>query len=124
MLALKIMYSVNILVTGWVGINSLFFPKFAHRTLFSDGFEYSRAIRLVGALWLAIFVLSVLGLFFPYKMSLVLLFQLIYKLAWLLFAALPGLIRSRPFPKSMAIVFILYLLALPFIIPWSYIFMQ
>ena len=76
MTAIKFMYLANIVVAGWISITSLFFPKAAQRSIFTDAFEYSEALRLVGALWFAIFALSVLGLFFPKQMSLVLVFQL------------------------------------------------
>jgi hypothetical protein len=91
-------------------------------TVFEGNFVYSEAIRLVGALWFAIFLLSILGLFYPEKMSLVLLFQLIYKGSWLLFAALPALQNHQPYPKGMAITFIIWVVILPFVIPWKTIF--
>ena len=87
---LYLVYAANVLVAGWISISALFYPKRAHRTVFEQQFAYSEAIRLVGALWWAIFMLSILGLFFPYQMSLVLLFQLIYKGSWLLVAAYPA----------------------------------
>jgi hypothetical protein len=122
MLVMKLVYIANILVAGWISISSLFFPKTAHVTVFEQNFVYSEAFRLVGALWLAIFVLSILGLFFPEKMSLVLLFQLIYKSAWLIFAALPALLHQQPYPKGMAVVFLIWVIVLPFVIPWKTIF--
>lgn len=64
MTVLKIVYIANIVVAGWISITSLFFPKTAQLTVFSNDFAYSEAIRLVGALWGAIFLLSVLALFF------------------------------------------------------------
>lgn len=66
-LAMQLIYIANILVAGWISIISLFFPRKAQTTVFSDSFAYSEAIRLVDALWGAFFVLSVLGLFFPDK---------------------------------------------------------
>ena len=119
---LKIIYLANIVVAGWISITSLFYPKTAQTTIFSNDFVYSEAIRLVGALWGAIFILSILGLFFPEKMSLVLLFQLIYKSSWLIFAALPAMLQNQPYPKGMAIFFIVWVLVLPFAIPWGEIF--
>jgi len=79
MIAIKLMYIANIIVAGWISITSLFFPKTAVQTVFTNAFQYSEAIRLVGALWFAIFVLSIIGLFYPKQMSLVFVFQLIYK---------------------------------------------
>jgi hypothetical protein len=122
MIALKIVYFANIIVAGWISISSLFYPKTAQTTVFEQNFAYSEAIRLVGALWFAIFILSVLGLFYPEKMSLVLLFQLIYKSSWLIFAALPAMMNNQPYPKGMAIFFIVWVVVLPFVIPWKTIF--
>ncbi len=119
---IKVIYLANIMVAGWISITSLFYPKTAQATVFSNDFAYSEAIRLVGALWWAIFILSILGLFFPQRMSLILLFQLIYKSSWLLFAALPALLQKQPFPKGMAVFFIIWVLILPFAIPWNELF--
>lgn len=122
MIGLKVIYLANILVAGWISISSLFFPKVAAQTVFSGAFTYSEAFRLVGALWGAIFILSILGLFLPQKMALVLLFQLIYKGSWLIFAALPAYLQQEPFPRGMASFFILWVLVLPFVIPWKALF--
>ena len=122
MIPIKLIYLANVLVAGWISITSLFYPKLAQQTVFTNAFAYSEAIRLVGALWGAIFILSLLGLFFPQKMSLVLFFQLIYKSSWLLFAALPAIINKAPYPKSMALFFLVWVLVLPFAIPWKQLF--
>lgn len=119
---MKLMYLANILVAGWISISSLFFPKTAQTTVFSNAFDYSEAIRLVGALWFAIFILSVLGLFFPQKMQLVFVFQLIYKSSWLLFAALPARLNHQPYPKGMALTFVVWVVILPFVIDWKWVF--
>ncbi|MEM1137840.1 MAG: hypothetical protein AAGI07_18540 [Bacteroidota bacterium] len=124
MILIRIVYLANIVVAGWISITSLFFPKTAQITVFTNAFAYSEAIRLVGALWCAIFILSILGLFFPQKMSLVLLFQLIYKSSWLLFAALPASMNASPYPRGMAIFFVIWVLILPFVIPWKYLFVE
>ncbi len=116
---LKIVYIANILVAGWISISCLFFPKTALLTVFENSVAYSETIRLVGALWFAIFILSILGLFFPKPMSLVLLFQLIYKSSWLLFVALPAFINNQVFPKSMSVFFVIWVVVLPFAIPWK-----
>lgn len=121
---LKLIYLANILVAGWISLTSLFAPKTALSTVFTNSFAYSESIRLVGALWLAIFLLSILGLFFPQKMSLILLFQLIYKSAWLLVVALPAQLNSQPYPKGMALFFVVWVVVLPFIVPWSMLFLE
>jgi hypothetical protein len=121
---MKFIYIANIVVAGWISISSLFFPRMAHRTVFQGAFAYSESIRLVGALWGAIFLLSVLGLFLPRQMSLVLLFQLIYKSSWLLFVALPAIVNNQPYPKGMAMFFVVWVLILPCVIPWQTLFGQ
>lgn len=120
--SMVLMYCANIVVAGWIGISSLFCPRTAEQTIFTGAFEYSEAIRLVGALWLAIFILSGLGIFFPYQMSLVFVFQLIYKSMWLLFVAVPAIRNSKPYPKAMSMFFLFWVLILPFVIPWSRLF--
>ena len=122
MIALKMMYVANILLAGWISISSLFFPARAALTVFENNFAYSEAIRLVGALWWGIFLLSILGLFFPKQMSLILLFQLIYKGSWLIVAAVPAIINQQPYPKGMAVCFLIWVVILPFVIPWRTLF--
>ena len=122
MMLLQIAYIANILVAGWISITSLFFPKRAITTIFQNTVVYSETIRLVGCLWGGIFILSILGLFYPKKMALVLLFQIIYKGSWLLFVALPALLQKNPFPSAMAAFFLIWCLVLPFVIPWKFIF--
>ena len=121
-MGIKIIYLANILVAGWISITSLFYPRTAQLTIFSNAFDYSESIRLVGALWAAIFILSVLGLFFPEKMSLVLLFQLVYKSTWLVFVALPAIFHRQAYPKGMAFFFLIWVAVLPFVIPWVKLF--
>ena len=122
MISLKLVYVANIIVAGWISISSLFYPKTAQLSVFENQFIYSEAFRLVGALWFAIFLLSILGLFFPQKMSLVLVLQLIYKLSWLVFAALSAMMNTQPYPKGMATFFVIWVVVLPFVIPWKNIF--
>ncbi|MDX2283953.1 MAG: hypothetical protein NW241_07305 [Bacteroidia bacterium] len=115
---MKLIYAANVIVAGWISITSLFFPRTAQATVFGGSVAYSEVIRLAGALWGAIFLLSVLGLIWPRQMSLVLLMQLIYKTAWLLAAALPALLRQEPYPRAMALFFLAWVLVLPFAAPW------
>ena len=117
-----VVYLANILVAGWISWTCLFFPEKAVQTVFTNHLVYSEVIRLVGALWGGIFVLSCIGLFLPYRMSLILLFQLIYKGTWLMFVAVPAMLQAQPYPKSMAIFFFVWVLVLPFVIPWKHIF--
>jgi hypothetical protein len=119
MIALKIIYIANIIVAGWISITSIFSPKTAAVTVFQNAYQPTELIRLVGCLWLAIAVLSILGLWRPISFSPVLLVQLIYKGTWLLVVALPAIRKAQHYPKGMAMFFLIWVLVLPFLIPWS-----
>lgn len=121
-LALRLMYFANVLLAGWISITCLFSPRIAASSVFTNAFAYSESFRLVGALWGGIFLLSIVGLFLPRQMSLILLFQLIYKASWLIFAALPAIRQGLDYPKGMANCFVIWVVLLPFVIPWREIF--
>jgi hypothetical protein len=119
MVAFTIIYILNILVAGSIAISAIFTPQKAKTSVFQDAYPTSELIRLVGALWLGIAVISVLGLWKPIIFSPILLLQLIYKGTWLLVVALPAYQQKKPFPKGMATFFIIWVVVLPFIIPWN-----
>lgn len=119
MVAIKLVYMANIIVAGYIGITSLFFPKFSSETIFQNAYQPTDIIRLVGSLWLAIAILSVLGLCRPLMFSAVLLLQLMYKGSWLLIVAIPAIKNNQIYPSGMAIFFLVWVLVLPFVIPWT-----
>lgn len=119
MLYIKLIYIANIIVAGWIGVSSLFYPKTAAVSIFQNTYPSSDLIRLVGCLWLAIAILSFCGLWKPITFSPVLLLQLIYKGSWLLIVAIPALRNGVSFPSGMAVFFLIWCLVLPFVIPWS-----
>lgn len=104
---------------GGISITSLFNPNKAAITVFQNAYQPTDAIRLVGCLWLAIAVLSVLGLWRPISFSPILLVQLIYKSTWLLVVALPAIRFNQPYPIGMALFFLIWVLILPFVMPWA-----
>ncbi|WP_046757102.1 hypothetical protein [Kordia jejudonensis] len=119
MIGLYLIYILNIIVAGQIAIASIFSPKKAAITIFQNAYPKTEIIRLVGCLWLSISIISALGLWKPITFSIILLVQLIYKGTWLLFVALPAYRKKEAFPKTMAIFFIVWVILLPFIIPWS-----
>jgi hypothetical protein len=119
MIALKIIYFANIIVAGWISIMSIFYPKTAATTIFENAYQTTDVIRLVGCLWLSIAILSILGLWRPISFSPILLVQLIYKGAWLLIVALPAIRNNQNYPSGMALFFLIWVVILPFIIPWN-----
>jgi hypothetical protein len=119
MTPLKLVYIANIIVAGYIGITSLFFPNTSAVTIFQNSYQTTDIIRLVGSLWIAIAFLSVLGLWQPITFSPVLLLQLIYKSSWLLVVAVPAIRNNQTYPSGMAIFFLVWVLVLPFVIPWT-----
>lgn len=116
---MKIIYIANIIVAGWISVSSLLFPRYAAATVFSGAYPPSEIVRLVGCLWLAIAVLSLLGLWKPIVFSPILLVQLIYKGTWLMVVAIPAIHHHQKYPKGMAIFFLIWVFVLPFFIPWK-----
>lgn len=119
MVTLKIVYIANIIVAGWISITSITSPKKAAETVFQSSYPPTELIKLVGCLWLAIAILSILGLWKPIAFSPILLVQLIYKGTWLLFVALPAIKNGQPYPTGMALFFLVWVFVLPFLIPWA-----
>jgi len=119
MIGLKIIYILNIIVAGQIAISAISNPENAALTTFGNAYEPTDIIKLVGCLWLGIAILSILGLFKPIMFSPVLLVQLIYKGTWLLIVALPAIRNAEPYPKAMAGFFLVWVIVLPFLIPWK-----
>jgi hypothetical protein len=120
---MRLMYSANIVVAGYVGLSSLFAPFFAEKYVFASTKEMiaGPTMQLVGCLWTAIAVLSAVGLVFPALMFPVFLLQEIYKSLWLVVVVLPKLLRGKgdEIPVGMSAFFLVWVLVLPFIIPWA-----
>ncbi len=118
MIALKIIYFANIIVAGWISITSIFNPSKSALTVFQKSYPPTEVIRLVGCLWLSIAVISILGIWKPISFSPILIVQLIYKGTWLIVVALPAIINKQSYPSGMAMFFLIWVMVLPFIIPW------
>lgn len=119
MIALRVLYILNILVAGQIAFSSMFQPEKAAATIFAGAYENTDVIRLVGCLWLSIAVISVLGLWKPVTFSPILLVQFIYKGTWLLLVAFPAHKAAMNYPKGMAGFFVVWVIVIPFIIPWK-----
>lgn len=110
---------MNVFVAGQIAFSALLNPQNSAITTFGNAYEPTEIIRLVGCFWLAIAVVSVLGLWKPITFAPVLLIQLIYKGTWLLIVALPAFRSGAAYPKIMAMFFIVWVCVLPFLIPWK-----
>ena len=121
-IALRIVYLANVFVAGQIGWSALFTPDRAAVTVFQNTVAPSEGLRVVGALWLAIAVLSACGLFAPRAFAAVLLLQLIYKGSWLLAAGVPALRAGEAYPRGMFWFFVVWVAVLPWVIPWRVFF--
>ncbi|MGD9713831.1 MAG: hypothetical protein AB7V46_17480 [Thermomicrobiales bacterium] len=85
----------------------------------SEGFR-----TILGSLWTAILIGSVLGLFWPVPMSPLLLIQVIYKTLWLLVFVLPRLLGGRKgeVPWGIALTFLVIVVSYPWVIPCGQLF--
>jgi hypothetical protein len=117
---LQLPYILNILILVPIAVPTLL-------GLFDTAqgaFEESAGWRvLVGSLWTAILVGSILGLFAPVTYAPLLLMQVIYKSLWLAIYAAPRIAagRSDAVPPGIAVSFVVIVLTYPFVIPWSHL---
>ncbi len=118
-------YIFNILVLIPVCLTTLLGRAAGGRRVFQDKFQESAGIRtILGSLWTAILIGSVIGLFHPVSMSPLLLIQIIYKSLWLLVFVLPLLVRGQgnAVPWGVAGTFLFVVLTYPWVIPWGRLF--
>ncbi len=122
MTLLRLVYAANVIVAGAVGLTSLLAPVTAARTVWQQSaMPNDAAIRVTGALWTAIAILSVAGIRWPVAMAPVLVLQLVYKGLWLAIVAVPAIMArdGRPVPSGIATFFLIWILLLPLVIPFS-----
>ena len=115
-------YVFNILVLVPVGPTTLLGGAAGCRLVFEGKFADSPGIRtILGSLWTAILIGSVLGLFAPASMAPLLMIQVIYKATWLAVFVAPHLAGGRgvEVPWGVAGIFVVIVLAYPWVIPWA-----
>ena len=113
-------YVANVVILVPIALPTVFrlFPTDQSRFTESEGWRI-----LVGALWSAILLLSIFGLFQPLRSSPVLVLQVIYKSIWLAVYVAPRLLRgeTESIPWGITVSFAAIVLIWPFLIPWSYL---
>ncbi len=84
----------------------------------------SDAFALVGSLWLGVVFLSIIGLYRPILVSPIMVLQLFYKTIWLIatFARASAANDWSGVPVQLSLIFLVYVVGLPFAIPWRHIF--
>ena len=118
-------YIFNIIVLVPVGLLTLFSGERGGHLACQGKFPESEGFRtILGSLWTAILLGSILGLFYPVPMSPLLLIQVIYKTLWLLVFVTPRLLEGRisEVPSGIALVFLVIVVSYPWVFPWGQLF--
>jgi len=119
---MRFMYLYTIVVAGAIGLGIIIMPELMKAVLRWPG-DQPIAMGIVGSVYVAFGVLSVLGLRDPLKFAPVLLLQLCYKSVWFVAVVLPLLLRGR-FPDYgllTAAVFATFIVGDLVAIPFPYL---
>ena len=125
MTPLLLPYIFNIFVLIPIGLLTLLGGEKGGQLACQGKFPESEGFRtILGSLWTAILIGSVLGLLFPITMSALLLIQVIYKTLWLMVYAMPRILkqRSNEIPWGIALTFLVIVVSYPWVIPWGQLF--
>ncbi len=120
---LKGMYIYTIVGAGMFGLGMLFFPEMI-RSAFRWPVNEPIAFGVIGSVYAAFGLLSILGLRSPLKFAPLLLLQLCYKSIWFIGVLVPLLVSAH-FPAygiTMVIIFITYIIGDLIAIPFSHVF--
>ena len=122
-LKLKIMYIYTIIAVGGFGLWVLIAPD-SLITILSMPNQDKVTLGISGAVWLTFAILSILGLFNPHKYIPVLLFQMLYKLIWILAVFIPNVItRGAEFYTIFTmIIFLTFIIGDILVIPFKDVF--
>ena len=117
---LKLMYIYTIITTIVFGLSILVMPGLWF-SLTDLTLQNQYIFGIVGSVWLAFGISSILGLRNPMKFIAVLVLQLIYKVVWIFLVFLPQFIISGPSIISfiLLITFLTFIIPDIFIIPWK-----
>jgi hypothetical protein len=120
---LKVMYMYTLVVSGGMGLGMILFPDTLQSIL---RFPPQDPVMLgaCGSIFLALGLISLMGLRSPLKFAPVLLLELVYKPIWLVSVALPLFLEGR-FPfyvVTMSAVFITFIVGDLIAIPFSHLF--
>src|SRR4030043_904647 len=120
---LKFMYIFTIVVAGGFGLGVIFFPS-GIASMYRIPKQDPILFGIVGGVYVAFGILSILGLRSPLKFVPILLLQLCYKVIWFVGIILP-LLFVEPFPIygiPFIIIFAIFIIGDLIAIPFSYVF--
>jgi hypothetical protein len=120
---LRGMYSYTIVGAGLLGLGMLVMPELI-KSMFAWPIEEPIAFGILGSVYVAFGILSILGLRDPLKFAPVLLLQLFYKSVWFIGVVAPLAVVGK-FPVyaiGFVIIFATYIIGDIIAIPFSYLF--
>ena len=120
---LKFMYIFTIVIAGGFGLGVVFIPNVI-TSMYRMPKQDPIIFGIVGSVYVAFGILSILGLWSPLKFVPILLLQLCYKVIWFVGIILP-LLFAEPFPIhgiSFVIIFAIFIIGDLIAIPFSYVF--
>ena len=118
---LILVYIANIIVTAVLGSIALFYPTSAPKYVFNEAYKANDSMRVIGSFWIGIGLVSLMGIFRPMKFCPILVLQLIYKGIFLIVEVIPKLARKEAVPTGLTVCFVVWVVFLPFIIPWKHL---
>jgi hypothetical protein len=120
---LKFMYIFTIVVAGGFGLGVIFIPNVI-TSMYRMPKQDPIIFGIVGSVYVAFGILSILGLRSPLKFVPILLLQLCYKVIWFVGIILP-LLFVEQFPIhgiSFVVIFAIFIIGDLIAIPFSYVF--
>lgn len=120
---IKGMYIYTIIGAGGYGLMILLFPNII-KLIFNLPDQAGNILGIIGCVYLAFGLLSILGLRAPLKFLPILLLQLTYKVVWFVGVVLPLLVSGKIslFELPYTIIFATYILGDLIAIPFPYVF--
>lgn len=120
---LKFIYAYTLVGAGTFGFGMIIFPDII-KSMFGFPDQDPITFGIIGSVYLAFGLLSIMGLWLPLQFVPVLLLQLCYKSIWFIGVVLPLLVM-RQFPRYAILlvgIFATYIIGDLIVIPFSYIF--
>ena len=120
---LKAMYFYTLVVSGSVGLGMILVPN-TIQSVFRFPPQDPVMLGACGSVFLALGLVSILGLRSPLKFTPLLLLELVYKPIWLVAVALPLFLKGQ-FPfyvVFISVVFLTFIVGDLIAIPFSYVF--
>ncbi len=116
---MRLMFAANVVGAGIPGLLVTFFPGFARQYLFDGVAQDGLVFGVTGSVWLAVGLISILGLRNPVPFTGVFLVQIVYKTVWITLIGLPAMASGDERAAFFAWFFALVTVGFAFAVPWS-----